>query len=164
MSRFLQVWAVAVWMAFPAAAAVAVERLPAAEFTKRAVAPHRGRVVLVNFWATWCDPCVEELPGMVRAAKKAGVDLVTVSLDTGKDLSPVRSFLFKVGAGGPAFVASMSDPEQFINAIDASWDGTVPYTLVYDASGALVARLRGMQSEAEVARAIAVAQRSGHKP
>jgi len=152
---------VLLWMAVSLATPSAtVEPLTAPDFAKKVVAPHRGKVLLVNFWATWCEPCVAEMPGLAKAGKQAGVDLVTVSLDSAKNLEPVRSFLFKAGVTGSQFVASMTDPEQFINGIDASWDGTVPYTLVYDSNGMLVGRLRGMQDDAGMQRAIAAAKKT----
>src|SRR5689334_22084768 len=58
---------------------------------KRAVAARKGKVVLVNFWATWCIPCVEEFPDLVRLHNKykaQGLDFVPVSVDMARDVAP----------------------------------------------------------------------------
>ena len=44
---------------------------------------HRGEVVLVNYWATWCEPCWEETPGLVRLSREQGLAVVGVSIDEG---------------------------------------------------------------------------------
>ena len=69
----------------------------------------RGRVVLVNFWATWCKPCEEEMPAMERLYRRLapeGFELLAVSVDA--DAEPVRAFRERLGLSFPILL----DPEQ----------------------------------------------------
>ena len=150
----------------PALALVAFARPAASEPVKlvkpeqyraRVVAAKKGRVVLVNFWATWCDPCREEMPALVSAAKgfsSKDVAVALVSTDSLKKTADVQKFL---AAGKVPFVcwqAKSPDPQRFIDAVDKSWNGAVPYTLVYDRKGELVARLAGPQTEKSFGEAV----------
>ena len=127
------------------------------QYRARVVAAKKGRVVLVNFWATWCDPCREEMPALVSAAKGfSAKDLAValVSTDSLKKTADVQKFL---AAGKIPFVcwqAKSANPQRFIDAVDKSWNGAVPYTLVYDRKGEVVARLAGPQTEKSFGEAV----------
>ena len=150
----------------PAAALVALARPASSEPVKlvrpeqyraRVVAAKKGRVLLVNFWATWCDPCREEMPALVSAAKgfsAKDVAVALVSTDSLKKTPDVEKF---IASGKIPFVcwqAKSLDPQRFIDAVDKSWNGAVPYTLVYDRKGELVARLAGPQTEKSFGEAV----------
>jgi thiol-disulfide isomerase/thioredoxin len=143
-----------------AAAAIAVAALPLSaepvklvkpeQYKTRVVAPKKGRVVLVNFWATWCDPCREELPALVAASKgfpAKDVAVVLVSVDSLRDSPAVAKFLAKEKVPFVCWQAKSHDPQTFVDAVDKAWSGAVPYTLVYSRSGALVAKLAGPQTQ-----------------
>ena len=150
----------------PAAALVAFARPAASEPVKlvkpeqyraRVVAAKKGRVVLVNFWATWCDPCREEMPALVSAAKgfsAKDVAVALVSTDSLKKTADVQKFLASGKIPFVCWQAKSSDPQRFIDAVDKSWNGAVPYTLVYDRKGELVARLAGPQTEKSFGEAV----------
>jgi thiol-disulfide isomerase/thioredoxin len=143
----------------PAAALVAFARPAASEPVKlvkpeqyraRVVAAKKGRVVLVNFWATWCDPCREEMPALVSAAKgfsSKDVAVELVSTDSLKKTADVQKFLASGKIPFVCWQAKSADPQRFIDAVDKSWSGALPYTLVYDRKGEIVARLLGPQTE-----------------
>lgn len=106
-----------------------------------ALSAARGAVVVVNFWATWCPPCVKEMPELVRfhgeySAK--GVVFVSVSVDH-PDLidESVRPFVKKHALPFAVLVLNESDPEQVGKALAVDWDGAVPATFVFDKGGAL---------------------------
>ena len=150
----------------PAAALVALARPAASEPVKlvkpeqyraRVVAAKKGRVVLVNFWATWCDPCREEMPALVSAAKgfsAKDVAVALVSTDSLKKTPDVQKFLASGKIPFVCWQAKSLDPQRFIDAVDKSWNGAVPYTLVYDRKGELVARLAGPQTEKSFGEAV----------
>ena len=127
------------------------------QYRARVVAAKKGRVVLVNFWATWCDPCLEEMPALVSAAKGfSAKDLAValVSTDSLKKTRDVQKFLASEKIPFVCWQAKSLDPQRFIDAVDKSWNGAVPYTLVYDRKGELVARLVGPQTEKSFGEAV----------
>ena len=140
-----------------AAAAEPVKLLKPDQYRSRVVASKKGRVLLVNFWATWCDPCREEMPALVSAAKgfrSSDVAVVLVSTDTPKTASAVPRFLSQLRVPFVCWQAKSRDPQPFIDSVDRSWDGSLPYTLVYDRKGEIVAKLAGRQTEASFSEAL----------
>lgn len=97
-----------------------------------------GRPVLVNFWATWCDPCREEFPDLVRIAEtfKGRVDVVTVSLDDPMEVdTAVPQFLSSMGAWMPAYLLSTPDEDTVITSVSKEWGGALPFTVIFDSNG-----------------------------
>ena len=133
------------------ASAEPVKLVKPEQYKARIVAPKKGRVLLVNFWATWCDPCREEMPALVAAAKKfpaKDLAVVLVSVDSLKATPAVEKYLAKEKVPVVCWQGKSHDPQTFVDAVDRDgWNGAVPYTLVYSRSGALVAKLAGPQSE-----------------
>jgi thiol-disulfide isomerase/thioredoxin len=143
--------------ALPAAGEPVKHLLPE-DYATRIVAAKKGRVLLVNFWATWCEPCREEMPALVRSAKRfpaRDLAVVLVSLDSQKT-GPVQvpKFLAEQKAPFVSWLAKARDPQDFIDAVDPNWDGSLPYTLLYDRGGKVAARLSGLQTEASFTEAV----------
>ena len=146
-------------LALPAACHAAVTVTPAdAPAIKRAIAAQHGHVVLVNFWATWCGPCVAEFPAIVQTSRRyqaAGLRVFAVSADQLKDKdTKVVPFLLKSKADFPAFLERSADPEEFINAFDPAWQGDLPRTIIYDRQGRRVKTLTGEQTAQSLAAAV----------
>jgi thiol-disulfide isomerase/thioredoxin len=134
-----------------------VKLLKPADYRSRVVAPKGGRVLVVNFWATWCLPCREEMPRLIAASKSFStmqLAVVLVATDTPRTAREVPKFLADVKSPFICWQVKSRDPQNFIDAVDRSWDGTLPYTLVYDREGAVAVRLAGAQTEASFSEAI----------
>ena len=133
--------------------APASERKANADFTlqdidgKRwSLAEQRGRVVLVNYWATWCPPCREETPGLVRLANEyrgKGVEVAGISLD--EDLAAVREFVAEYHISYPILLPS--NAANLTTTIES-----IPVSLLYDRQGRLAKRYVGALSEANLRR------------
>lgn len=125
---------------------------------KAAVAAHRGHVVVVNFWATWCAPCCAEFPDLVtlqNTYRKQGLVVIGVSADEKADIKgKVIPFLVSHRAYFPQYLEQARDPETIIDAFNANWQGDLPQTFVYDKRGKLVKELDGEQTLAQFDAAV----------
>jgi thiol-disulfide isomerase/thioredoxin len=110
----------------------------------------QGHIVVVNFWATWCGPCVEEFPALVRLQDEnwtQGVRLITISVDEPEVLeSGVKPFLFAHRTTGAAFLMDMAANEDFLYKLSDEWSGGIPQTFIYDRSGRIARSLTGRQT------------------
>lgn len=100
-----------------------------------------GKPLLVNFWATWCDPCREEFPDLVKIDQqyKGRIDFITVSLDDVENISTsVPKFLSAMKAEMTHFLLKASDENTFIASIAKDWQGGMPFTALYSQNGDLV--------------------------
>ena len=97
-----------------------------------------AKAVVVNLWATWCVPCREEFPDLMRfyrTYKDRGVSLLLVSGDFSSETDPAKEFLASQGVDFPSWLKSEGD-DSFINAFDPAWSGALPATFIYDSTGA----------------------------
>jgi len=115
-----------------------------------------GQPLLVNFWATWCEPCRQEFSILDEIARDLGdqIRIVGVSVDNPSSLEQVVEFLTARQVSFPQYIRAEEDDEAFINAIDPGWNGAVPSTFVYDATGARARRLTGQQTRESLAAVI----------
>lgn len=124
--------------------------------------PHRGRVLLVSAWASWCKPCLDELPGLLKLKKKLGgrgVDVVFVNADPpGTPVEALAAVLRRCGiALEHSYVVAQDDPTAFLAAIDPAWSGAVPYHAVFGPDGARTAGMVGARPLAELELAVVAA-------
>ena len=116
-----------------------ISTLQTAEAVLALPALHAPGTHVVHFWATWCGPCVEELPGFVeraRALAAQGVDFTFLSLDPAEELQ--RTVLPTLTRAGAFFagahhhrVSEAIDPEAITRKLDRSWQGGLPATFIY---------------------------------
>lgn len=102
------------------------------------VASDKGKVVLVNFWATYCKPCRAEMPALEKLAAKLkprGFALITISNDEADKQPLALKALAEYGVAGPTYWRKTADDDKFCDAIDANWGGALPALFLYDRSG-----------------------------
>lgn len=88
--------------------------------------------MIVNFWATFCVPCIEEIPHFQKVVKeheKEGVELLLVSLDMEADYVKVGPFAKKRKFTAPIWWLDETNADYFIPRIDSTWSGAIPATL-----------------------------------
>jgi len=104
---------------------------------RKALTPS-GKPLLVNFWATWCDPCREEFPDLVKldADYKGKIDFITISLDELSEIhGDVPKFLSDMKAEMPAYLLKAEDDDAAIAIVSKNFTGALPFTILYDPSG-----------------------------
>jgi len=98
--------------------------------------------LLVNYWATWCDPCRDEFPDLVKIDKQyraKGLDFIAITLDDLTDINTaVPKFLREMKATMPVYLLNVADPEPAINSVDREWSGALPATFLYNNKGEVV--------------------------
>jgi thiol-disulfide isomerase/thioredoxin len=107
-----------------------------------------NRVVLLHVWATWCPPCVEEFPQLVRlhrAYADKGLDLILISADSPGERASVRRFLSKHGVDWTTYRGSNMN-DAFIRSVSTNWTGAIPASFFYGADGALQQEWEGARS------------------
>jgi thiol-disulfide isomerase/thioredoxin len=114
--------------------------VPAADLAtiRAAIEAPGATAVLVNVWATWCEPCREELPAIVRfyrAHRAAGLRLVLVSADDADKGAEVARVLAAAGAGDARAFIKTGDDTAFVNAFEPRWGGGLPASFLYDGHG-----------------------------
>jgi thiol-disulfide isomerase/thioredoxin len=113
---------------------------------------------LVNYWATWCDPCRDEFPDLVKIDneyRSKGLDFIAVTLDDLADLkTAVPKFLSLMKARMPVYLLNVSDPAPTIDAIDPKWGGALPATFLYNSKGEVVYKHFGRVDTVELRAAI----------
>lgn len=122
------------------------------------IGKERARPLLVNFWATWCQPCLEEFPDLVRVTDQydsSKLDFVTVSLDEVSDIkTKVPGFLKRVKAKMPAYLLNVAEPEEAIRYVSETWSGELPATFLIDRQGQIVfkqmGRIKPVELDAEL--------------
>lgn len=107
------------------------------------VAQNKGKVVMINFFATWCPPCREEIPALVDLAKKYGDKVVIVGLSVDEDTGPLPAFLKRMKVGYPVYRAG----DEVVRAFNVR---TIPHNVFYGKNGKLALMGSGMVSKKEL--------------
>ena len=130
-------------------------RLPDVSGESRSLEQWRDGVLIVNFWATWCGPCRQEIPLLVRFQTKyasKGVQIVGISVDSA---DKVRQFALEYRVGYPLLIGSFAVLD--LSRRLGNTASALPYTVVFDRNGKVIRTRLGAITEIELEKAIQMA-------
>ncbi len=142
MNRFFPHGIILLCLVLPARFAMAQEPVVEAvtiEQFQQILQENDAALTVVNFWATWCAPCLAEFPYFIQLGKDLadqGVVVFFVSMDFEEDKTAVEAFLAEQGYSETSFLRTGKDHE-FIPGIHEDWTGVLPATFVYSRNGSL---------------------------
>ncbi len=115
------------------------------------------KVRLINVWATWCGPCVTEIPDFVdinRMYRRRDFEYITISADKPDKKDKAQELLKKMQASGKNYIYNSEDKYKLIEAIDAKWQGALPYTILVEPGGKVAYRIQGAIKPQQMKRMI----------
>jgi thiol-disulfide isomerase/thioredoxin len=129
-------WAVAAQLL---AGPVAADDVPTvtADGLDALIKSHAGSAVVVNFWATWCPPCLREFPDIIAFYNEHhadGIEVIAVSMNAPDEIDDIHEFLTRFAPPFPVYLAAAQD-EAFYAGVLEGWYGEMPTTVIYDPSG-----------------------------
>ncbi|WP_293943582.1 MULTISPECIES: TlpA family protein disulfide reductase [unclassified Sphingobacterium] len=111
----------------------------------------KGKVIFINFWATWCPPCIHEMPSIntLRQGFKNNKNIEFLMVDVDNDIDQSAAFMKKNNYDLPLYTPAGEIPPEFLG-------GSIPTTVILDKSGQIVERLEGSRDYAapEIAKAL----------
>lgn len=116
------------------------------------LAAHRGQVILLNAWATWCVPCRKEIPELIVLAqelREQGLVLLGLSIDEPNALALVEDFRQRYFGEFRTLLRSGTDLDKAVSVVDPAWNEVVPTTWVIGRDGRVVERIQGQKALAD---------------
>ena len=124
---------------------------------KDLVKNNSDKLRLINIWATWCGPCVEEYPSfieMYRMYKSRDFEFVSVSADDPDKYEKVLKFLKSKNSAVKNYLFGVDNKYKLIEAIDPKWQGALPYTILVEPGGKIIYAKQGAVDVAEMKKLI----------
>jgi len=124
---------------------------------KKLVQNHGDQLLVINVWATWCGPCVQELPEFVtmnRMYRHRNFKLVTISIDELEEKEAALKVLQEKHCSATNYISALPNPDKLADLLDPKWAGPVPHTLLIAPGGEVIARISGQITPLEVRRRI----------
>lgn len=116
-----------------------------------------GPVQVINFWATWCAPCVKELP-LFEQLQAANTKVTLINIDFVEKLDKVDAFIAKKNIKSEVLLLDEIDYNSWIDKVDKSWEGSIPATLVYNPANGKRAFVQQELKEGELEKLISSVQ------
>jgi thiol-disulfide isomerase/thioredoxin len=114
-------------------------------------------LLLVNFWATWCGPCIIEYPEFINIERMYGArdfQFVSISMDSPDQLEKALKFLKSKESAVPNYLMDSNDKYEVINVVGKDWDGSLPITLLIEPGGKIAYRVPGTIESLSLKKAI----------
>jgi thiol-disulfide isomerase/thioredoxin len=124
---------------------------------KKLTANDTKKLRLVNVWATWCGPCVIELPELVemnRMYRKRDFEFITISMDEPEKKDRALEKLKDLKVAAANYIYTGPNKDKFMEALDPKWEGPVPHTLLIAPGGKIIYRHTGEIDPMELKKAI----------
>jgi peroxiredoxin len=115
------------------------------------------KLLLVNLWATWCGPCVIELPELVemnRMYRKRPFEMITISMDEPEKKDRALAKLKELKVATTNYIFTGDDRDKFMETLDAKWEGPLPHTMLIAPGGKVIYRHTGEIDPLELKKAI----------
>lgn len=115
--------------------------------------PSKKDIKVFNFWATWCAPCIKELPYFEKVnSEQTTVEVVLVSLDLDLDPNPEKVFRFieRKNIKSKVMILNEKDPNSWISKIDKDWSGALPATIIINSKTGKRKFVEGQLDEGEL--------------
>ena len=116
-----------------------------------------GKLRLINVWATWCGPCVREIPDFLninRMYRKRDFEFITISADKPDKKDKALQVLTNIQASGKNYIYKEDDVYKLIDLIDPQWQGALPYTILVEPNGKIIYQKQGKIDPSEMKRRI----------
>ena len=131
--------------------------IDAAGVKKLAANRDSDKLLLINVWATYCAPCIAELPELVemnRMYRSRKFEFVTISMDDAEHKDAALAVLKERRVAAKNYIYTADDHDALVNALDKTWEGPAPFTILIAPGGKVIYRHTGEIDPLEVKRAI----------
>jgi thiol-disulfide isomerase/thioredoxin len=119
---------------------------------RQLLAKYKGKPLVLNFWATWCEPCRDEYPMIVELAKEfkpQGISVIGVDMDDDSDINLMRRFIARTQPQFPNYRQKPGiDLDAFYDGVNPEWKGTMPQTIFYGRDGQILGFFLGTRPRA----------------
>ncbi|MBM3514080.1 MAG: TlpA family protein disulfide reductase [Alphaproteobacteria bacterium] len=130
---------------------------------ERILAAERGKIVVVNLWATWCAPCLTEIPDLIRLESDLAdlnVALIGISVDEPRgSTAAIETMRDKRFPSFRTYARDKTEVDYLVSVIDSAWNEVVPTTYVIDRDGKVAKRIQGKKSLEEFKAEVAAVAR-----
>lgn len=134
---------------------ITVDKIDKAKLSKL-IKERKGKPLFLNLWATWCVPCREEFPSIVKlVGEYKDVEFVGITVDFPEEVdTKIIPFLKSNKANFVSYVNAFEGDEELINLLDKNWNGALPATFIFDKNGKRLTTLEGKKSYEEFKKEI----------